>query len=198
MNQRGTSSFFRAVGMESAKRTSRRSWKAALEEIPLIGLADDFQAVELALAEGGQDLLGLVFDKGQVHGGQSTRWDSASWSAKASRARDLLEQSCPRALVAPPGRRQLADLGPLVRGHGVEFVLASLAAGQNPDGMELAPRAAAGGFAAFAPQEVERAWGQRPLGGHRAQPAGQSAVLAPESLPESGQFRVHLYLYNTI
>ncbi len=110
----------------------------------------------------------------------------------------MLEESGPRALVVPPGRRQLADLGPLVRRHGVEFVLARLAAGQDPDGMELAPRAAAGGFATFAPQKVERAGGQRPLGGHRAQPAAQSAVLAPESLPEGGQFRVHLYLYNTI
>jgi len=49
-----------------------------LENTPLIGLADDFQAVELPLTEGGQDLLGLVFDESQVHGGQSTRWDSAS------------------------------------------------------------------------------------------------------------------------
>jgi hypothetical protein len=52
--------------------------ETALEEIPLIGLADDFQAVELPLTEGGQDLLGLVFDESQVHSGQSTRWDSAS------------------------------------------------------------------------------------------------------------------------
>jgi hypothetical protein len=49
-----------------------------LEEIPLIGLADDFQTVELPLAEGGQDLLGLVLDESQIHGGHSTRWDSAS------------------------------------------------------------------------------------------------------------------------
>ena len=52
--------------------------ETALEEIPLIGLADDFQTVELPLAEGGQDLLGLVLDESQIHGGHSTRWDSAS------------------------------------------------------------------------------------------------------------------------
>ena len=78
MNQRGTSSFFRAVGMEVGQAGQQAFLETALEEIPLIGLADDFQAVELALAEGGQDLLGLVFDQSQVHGGQSTRWDSAS------------------------------------------------------------------------------------------------------------------------
>src|SRR5437879_3382082 len=61
--------------------------EAALEEIPLIGLTDDFQAVKVALAEGGQDLLGLVFDKAQVHGaGQSCRWVSTSRSARAKRA----------------------------------------------------------------------------------------------------------------
>jgi hypothetical protein len=62
----------------------------------------------------------------------------------------------------------------------------------------LAAGAAAGGFAAFAPQEVERTGSKRSLGGHRAQPATQSAVVAPESLSESGPVRVHLYLYNTI
>jgi hypothetical protein len=60
--------------------------------------------------------------------------------------------------------------------------------------MELTARAAAGGFAAFTLQEVERSWGQRPLGGHRAQEARQGAVLAPEPLPENREIRRHLYL----
>ena len=76
---------FPGRGHGSGQANQQAFLETALEEIPFIGLADDFQAVELALAEGRQDFLGLVFDKGQVHGGQSTRWDSAIWSAKASR-----------------------------------------------------------------------------------------------------------------
>jgi hypothetical protein len=48
--------------------------KAALEKIPFIGLANDFQVIEVSLAEGCQNSLRLVFNEGQVHGaGQSTR-----------------------------------------------------------------------------------------------------------------------------
>jgi hypothetical protein len=62
--------------MESARRLEQALLKTAVEKVPLIGLADDLQAVELALPEGGQHLLRFVFDEGQVHG-QSTRWLSA-------------------------------------------------------------------------------------------------------------------------
>ena len=50
--------------------------KAAFEEIPLVGLAEDFQGVELALAEGVQDALGMLFNKGQV---QARAGAGAGW-----------------------------------------------------------------------------------------------------------------------
>jgi len=46
-----------------------------LEEVALVGLADDFQAVKLTAAKGREHGLGMVFDEGQVQGGgQSMRW----------------------------------------------------------------------------------------------------------------------------
>src|SRR5437667_12767491 len=110
----------------------------------------------------------------------------------------LLEQCCPGALIAPPSRRQLADLSPLLGGYSVELVFARLAAGQDPEGMELAPSAAAGGLAAFSFEQVEGARGQRALGGHDAQKPSQGAVLAPEPLTKGGEFCRHLYYYNII
>ncbi len=70
-------------------------FEAALEEIPFVGLAEDFQGVELTLAKGVQDSLGMIFDESQVHQGdralvlglgQTTLRLWASWSAKARRA----------------------------------------------------------------------------------------------------------------
>ena len=64
--------------------------------------------------------------------------------------------------------------------------------------MELSPGTAAGGFAAFAAQEVERALGQRPLGSHSAELPSQGAILAPEPLTESGNFVRHSVCIYTI
>ena len=99
------------------------------------------------------------------------------------------------ALVAAPSCGQLADLGALLGRHGVECVAAGLAAGQDSGGVELAAGAAAGGFAAFAPHEIEGAWGHGPVRGHGPEGAPQSLVGPPELLAKPGDFRLHLCLY---
>jgi hypothetical protein len=111
---------------------------------------------------------------------------------------DLLNEAGPGALVTAPGRRPLADLGALGRGHRVEFMFALLAAREHPYGVPLAASATAGGFATFAAQEIEGAWGKRALGGHGAQETAQDGMEAPEPLPEAGDIVGHLYLYNHI
>ena len=44
--------------------------EAALKEIAFIGLADNFNVVELSPPESLENFLGLVFDERQVHGGE--------------------------------------------------------------------------------------------------------------------------------
>ena len=95
MNHRGTSSFLHRVGMSWASFSSSRSLKQRSKKSRSFGLAQDFQGVELALAEGVQNALGMVFDEGQVHQGggglvlglgHRTVWVWASWLARAKRA----------------------------------------------------------------------------------------------------------------
>ena len=54
--------------------------KTELEELLLIGLADEFQLVKLATSKGLQNSLRMGFDEGDVHGagGHATIWASAS------------------------------------------------------------------------------------------------------------------------
>jgi hypothetical protein len=61
--------------------------------------------------------------------------------------------------------------------------------------MERAAGATAGGFATLAAHEVEGAWSQGPLGSHGAQQAAQGAIIAPESLAETGTVCFNLYPY---
>src|SRR5208282_1549589 len=77
----------------------------------------------------------------------------------------------------------------------IKFVPARLSAGQNPGGMELAPGATAGGFAALATHQVERARSQRALRGHGAKEPAPGAKIAPEFLAERGRIALHLCLY---
>ncbi len=106
---------------------------------------------------------------------------------------ELLEESCPGALIAAPGGGPLAHLGPLGRGDGIELVLALLTAREDPNRMQLTAGTAAGRFTTFAAQQIKGAWGQRTLGGHRPQRASDRAVLAPEPLPQDGKVLGHLY-----
>src|ERR1017187_4061244 len=77
--------------------------KTQFKELLFVGLADDLDLIELAPAKGLQDLLLMVFDDLQVHGGcwgQGTKRSWASWSARskvcswrlASRARARWER----------------------------------------------------------------------------------------------------------
>jgi len=66
-------------------------------------------------------------------------------------------------LIAAIFQGPAPDPGSLVFGDGVNPVLARLAAGQDPGGVELAGGAATIGFAALAAQQIEGALDHRPV-----------------------------------
>jgi len=98
-------------------------------------------------------------------------------------------RTCSRGLskVATVLGRPLADPGPLVFGHGIEPVVALLAAGQSLRGMELAGGTAAVGFATVTAQQIEGALDDGLGALERAEGLGQSGVSAPELLAQAGQ-----------
>src|SRR5579859_843768 len=77
---------FASAGQGVGQFLQQTLLETAVEKIPLIGLADDFQVVELPSAEGLQDFLRLILNETEVHegGGQSTCCFWTISSAKAS------------------------------------------------------------------------------------------------------------------
>jgi len=81
--------------------------------------------------------------------------------AERQQAQVPFDQDGASALVTAIFGGPLADLSALVFGDGVEPVLALLTAGQDISGVELAPGTTAVGFAALAPEQIERALDHR-------------------------------------
>ena len=106
----------------------------------------------------------------------------------------LFDEPGSSLLGVAPGSGEAPDPSPLGGGHAVELVTASLTAGQDPNGVQFSPGAAASGFTALAAHEVKGAGHQGLLGCHGAQGAAEGAVAAPEALTEAGALGAHLCL----
>jgi hypothetical protein len=94
------------------------------------------------------------------------------------------DQHCPGALVTAILGGAFSNLSPLFFGYRVEPILAGLATGQNVSRMQLASGASAGGFSAFAAEQIKGALDHRLGALETAQGVGQGRVRAPELLAE--------------
>ena len=103
------------------------------------------------------------------------------------------DQHRPGALVAAIFGGAFSHFRPLCFGHRVEPILAGLAAGQHVRRMQLAARAAAVGFTAFAAEQIKGALNHRLGALEAAQGGGHGDVGAPELLAELGDIGVQLY-----
>jgi len=110
---------------------------------------------------------------------------------QAEQSGGLFDEPGAGALPAAVGAGESAEPSSMGGGHAIELVTTGLAASEHPNGMELAPGAAAVGFAALAAHEVKGSRGHGLVGGKGAEGLAQGAIIAPELLAEAGSFKAH-------
>lgn len=95
------------------------------------------------------------------------------------------DQNGPRTLPAPILAGPPAELSALLGRHTVNTVLALFTASNHPPFVQIALGAPAVGFAAFAAEQIERAWNHRFGTLERFQSPSQVAVGLPELFAQS-------------